>query len=86
MINEKMELIIKIVVLCLVVIIFLSSFNMKGKGYLKPVIMAGVATGAIVDLMGRFGKGLGFSLFFLLITVIVIWEKKNKNINNHEKV
>lgn len=83
MISEKVELVIKSLVLLAVVLIFLFSFSIKGHKYLRPFVMALVAAGAIIDLMGKLGKGVLFSLLFIAITVLVIIEKEEK-INKHE--
>lgn len=78
---EIIETIIKVLVLICVLVIYFSSYSMNGWKKIKPIIMWIVTGGAILDLMGKFGKGFPLSFIFILITVIVIWEKKSK-INN----
>jgi len=78
---EIFETGIKVLVLVCVLIIYISSFSMSGKRKIKPFIMWLVSGGAIIDLMGKFGKGVMLSFIFILIALAVIWEKKNK-VNN----
>lgn len=78
---EILETFIKVIVLVCVLVIYFSSYSMRGWKKIKPIIMWVVSGGAILDLMGKFGKGFALSFIFILITVIVIWEKKIKKEN-----
>jgi len=78
---ENFETIVKVLVLICVLVIYISSFSMNGMKKIKSVTMWLVTGGAIIDLMGKLGKGLLLPLIFILISLVVIREKKNK-VNN----